>query len=182
MTEQIHKLHLMVAKAIEELVSKINPDLSVLKDPACGEGKHLPFFLTDKAHNDTEITNVDLMITYANRTVKLICEIEESDITPIRIFGKFYTAANAEMVKLQNGTEYKMDPKGIFIQILCSAKLPAGTKKLKQGINVSDAINKHLCSDNFWIKEYHLIYGEAGDFEKGKHGYIKIEKILMYLK
>ena len=55
--------------------------------------QHLPFFLPGKVGNETEITNVDIMVVKNDKRVKLVCEIEESDISPVRTYGKIFTAA-----------------------------------------------------------------------------------------
>lgn len=166
----VHDLHQAVAKAIDILSAPID-NLEVYFDEACEiDNKpkmRLPFFLTEEAHNDTEITNVDLMILKGEK-VKLVCEIEESDITPTRTYWKIFSAATAKMCKLKDNTRYELNDNGVFIQVLSSKKLnKENSKKISQGINIEMAINDFLKSQCSWIKEYYLIYGEVNDFSKG---------------
>lgn len=180
----IHDLHQAVAKAIE-IVSDRIADLEVEFDEACEENnklkKRLPFFLTNEAHNDTEITNVDLMILKGNK-VKLVCEIEESDITPTRTFGKIFSVASAKMSKLKDGTRYNLDQNGVFVQVLSSKKINKdNSKKISQGFNIEKAINELLNSQCSWIKKYYLIYGDVNSFNEGNDGFLKIEKIIKSL-
>jgi hypothetical protein len=172
-----HLLHKKVADCIESLISQ-NPHLSIIKDPACGGSNNIPFFLSEEAHNDTEITNVDFIVVKAGK-IRLVCEIEESDITPIRTFGKVFTVVGAEFCKLKDGTNYALDPGAIFLQVLSSAKLKPMTKKRDQGDNIKEAVNKIIQSNkNSWIKKYHLIYGDLNDFNLGSENYIQLQNIV----
>ena len=178
-----HDLHNEVARCFEEIIKTKSTMILVEKDHACGGNKNLPFFLTDEARNDTEITNVDVMIVNTTKkTVKLICEIEESDIKPIRTFGKVFVVIASKMCKLKCGEKYLTDENGIFIQVLSNRGLKKDlSKKPKQGANIEKSINTIIKSNGSWIKEYHLIYGEVGEFIPGKVGYREIEKIIRNL-
>ncbi|GEM_PF-3345111 len=177
----IHSLHEQVAKTFESIAPKHG--LIIQLDEACVNKttgtifQHLPFFLSINAHNDTEITNVDILVL-KNEKVKLVCEIEESDISPVRIYGKAFTSATAIMCQLANNSRYDMDNRGVFIQILSSKQLPAASNKEKQGANIVDAINDLLRYGGSWIKKYYLIYGDVNDFKPRNRGYVEIEKIM----
>jgi hypothetical protein len=139
--------------------------------------KHLSFFLSEKGDRATNITNVDLMILKDGK-VKLICEIEESDIKPIRTYGKIFTVATASMCKLKDNTQYNLDENGVFIQILSSKGLKDSSKKIEQGEKIEKAINSLLQNSSSWLKKYYLIYSVKDRFEEGSQGFIEIEKIL----
>jgi len=186
-----HNLHQAVAGAVKQIISA-DPAFSGLKplyDEACGISprQHLPFFLSVNKGNDTEITNVDLLIlkdhplTKVIQTVKLICEIEESDITPVRTYGKIFTAASAIMCQLSDDTRYDLDKNGVFVQVLSNFGLDENSKKEIQGKNIENAIRAMLKSNCSWIKEYHLIYGDVGDFVKGKLAYHRLDDIIRIL-
>ncbi len=186
MSEEKHVLHKKVGDTFKTILEN-KAGLTVKLDNACGENpggkKNLPFFLSVNAGNDTEITNVDIIVLKQKEkckveTVKLVCEIEESDITPIRTFGKVFTAATSIMCKLNDETKYDVDKKGIFIQILSNKDLKEKSKKAFQGANIEDAINDIFKSNGSWIKEYHLIYGDVDDFDKDRVGYTMIENIV----
>ncbi len=160
-----HLLHRKVADCIEFLIAN-DPSLSIIKDPACGGSTNIPFFLSDEIGNDTEITNVDFIVVKNDTTIRLVCEIEESDITPIRSFGKVFTIAISKFYKLKQVKKCELDQQAIFLQVLSSAKLKAKSKKQKQGQKASQAINAFLqtCKST-WINEYHLIYGNVSEFD-----------------
>jgi hypothetical protein len=114
--------------------------------------------------------------------VKLVCEVEESDISPIRTFGKFFSAATSVVYKFKNGNPKELGKNGIFIQILSSKKLKKEkSSKENQGVNIEKTIRGILKSGDFWIKEYHLIYGDEACFKPGGKGYLEIEKIVKTL-
>ena len=183
----MHKLHVSVGEAFTKISTSMS-DLKVELDKACepanskNKGKYLPFYLSEEKDRKTKITNVDLMIVEKQRKVKLICEIEESDFTPVRTFGKVFTAAAAIMCKLVDDTEYDLDKKGIFVQVLSSKKANIkGSKKKDQGQKIKDSINDMLKNSGSWIKRYYLIYGDVNDFKPGNSGYLEIEKIVKLL-
>ena len=68
------------------------PSCTVLKDPACGGNQNIPLFCIDKKSNRTEYCNVDSLILKDNK-IRVIIEIEEADVTPMQIFGKFLASA-----------------------------------------------------------------------------------------
>jgi hypothetical protein len=178
----LHELHKKVGNAFCAILSNLT-SYKLELDEACDNNvnkkKHLPFFISHTTGNDTEISNVDLIVV-KDQKAKIICEIEESDITPVRIFGKIFTTATAKMCKLKDGTIYKLDDHGIFIQVLSSKKLNKDhSKKKQQGENIQKAINAILKSNGAWIKEYHLIYGDVDDFKVGNDGYKRIVEIII---
>jgi hypothetical protein len=180
-----HPLHIKVAEVIVSITEKHG--LKVLLDEACIDRKsskilqHLPFFLSDEAHNDTEVTNVDILVLKGD-DVRLICEIEESDISPIRTFGKVFSAASSTFYKLKNGKTKKVGNDGIFIQILSSKKLKKEkTSKPYQGKNIETAVNEKLSKCNFWIKKYHLTYLNEDDFFEKNERCLEFEGIIKSL-
>jgi len=176
-----HELHKAVGNAFKAIIQPLS-EFKLELDEACDDSiatkKHLPFFLSINAHNDTEITNVDIMLVKDN-SVKLICEIEESDISPNRTYGKVFSAATAIMCRLKNKTRFDVDKNGIFVQVLSSKSLiKKDSKKVNQGKNIEKAINAILKSNCSWIKEYHLFYGEVNDFDFNKNGYIFLRDVI----
>jgi len=66
-----------------------------LKDSACGGEHTLPLFCSEERSYATRYACVDLLILKEQK-VKVIMEIEESNVKPIHIFGKFLTSAMAK--------------------------------------------------------------------------------------
>jgi hypothetical protein len=77
--------------------------------------------------------------------IKVIIEIEESNVKPTQVCGKFLTSAlsNCGLIKEYNHLE--MDNSVLFLQILDTSKLVKGkTSKVKQWRQLENAINNIL--------------------------------------
>ena len=175
-----HLLHERIGEIIQ---NELEPKGFIVKlDKACAINKNKrtitnnPLFIDKPKGNDTEITNVDILC-YKMDKIKLICEIEESDRTPIRLFGKYYTAKAAKYWKGPKGTNglKKINNKESFIRLFWkyfTAKesfyflqvvkddKKQNSKKRKQWRRINKALNN-----------YKLIYGDIKDFKVGKEKY-----------
>lgn len=83
-----HGLHAVVG----ELISKAGLSGDVLADSACGGSHRIPLFCLSESSTKTELCNVDMLIARSGK-VKVIVEIEESNVTPIQICGKLLASA-----------------------------------------------------------------------------------------
>jgi hypothetical protein len=75
------------------------------------------------------------MLVLKEGKIKMIVEIEESNVKPTQVCGKFLTSALSKYYihETQNNQPIEMDEKVTFIQILDTSRLVRGkTKKLKQ--------------------------------------------------
>jgi len=123
-----------------------------------------------------------------------VCEIEESDRTPIRIYGKFFTLISSEYCKTKHKksqipTEFPFANECIFLQIVSNknwtAKSKKGTnlsKKIPQLAEIQKSIENTLkaCLNSRF--EYHLIHCDIPDFiPKNSNIEIEIEKLLAKL-
>lgn len=156
-----HQFH----KAIGDcLGSKLLPGYSLIKDQACGGEQYIPLFRSPKKSWPDEFCKVDMLVLQ-NQKVRAIIEIEESDIKPHQICGKFLTSAlssyfiHAGWADKQIG----MGERVVFIEILEISKLKSQTHKLKQFENLEQSINEVLPLKNSAITEYHLIFGKLDD-------------------
>jgi hypothetical protein len=91
-----HLLHTQIGKLIEEALKDIK-GLKIVKDPACcREGEtalqQIPLFCKNLKNRKTRYCCVDLLILQDNK-IRVIVEIEESDIKPTQVCGKFLTSA-----------------------------------------------------------------------------------------
>ena len=140
-------------------------------DKACNRKStyNIPLFIKNNISNatisnETEITNVDaLFYTERNgkKKIKLMCEIEESDRTPIRIFGKYHTAKKAEWWKDENRDENQFDDIDkkdcYFLQILKDYD-NKNSKKRSQWYNIEKSLQK--------TGNYKIIWGTEENFKK----------------
>ena len=90
MARKVHPLH----KEIADKLESIFPPNSLVKDEACGGNQRIPLFYDKEKSRETEYCNVDLLVLKENK-IKAIIEIEESNVKPTQICGKFLTSALA---------------------------------------------------------------------------------------
>ncbi len=160
-TNRNHELHFLIG---EHLKFVDFGNVQKIIDPACGGEQHIPLFLTEDKSRETQLCKVDFMIIKDNK-IKIIIEIEESDIKPTQILGKLLTSAIARYYihKTTNNVNIPMADNVCFIQILDTIKLPVGSKKREQWENIEVAINEILPSFKANIKTYKLFYGNLSD-------------------
>jgi len=159
-----HPLHKVIGECID---SHTFPNCKIIKDPACGGLQNVPLFCLEVKSNKTEYCNVDLLILKNNK-IRVIIEIEETDITPIKICGKFLTSALSRYFihESENNIPIGMSDSVSFIQILNTARLKAGAAKIEQWKNLQKSIVDTLPIKGSKIREYKLLYGNVSDFER----------------
>lgn len=103
------------------------------------------------------------------RRLRVIVEIEESNVKPTQICGKFLTSALSHgLMHRELGDEViPFDDNTLFVQILDTRRLRKGTSKLKQWRNLEDSIRQMVPIRGSKISRYSLIPGEVADFEDG---------------
>jgi len=152
-----HPLHQLIGQKLNSITFNNNIKLAI--DRACGGNQSIPLFCSSDKSNDTEFTNPDLIIIKDNK-IKFIIEIEESNIRPVQIFGKFFSSALSKYYihEVENNAKIEKDVNCIFIQILDASKLKPETKKFNQGMKIEYFINQSLSNNEFNINEYKLFY------------------------
>lgn len=103
-----------------------------------------------------------------NHKIRVIIEIEETDIKPTQICGKFLTSALSRYFihESENNIPIGMSDSVSFIQILNTARLKAGAAKIEQWENLEKSIMDILPIKGSKIREYRLLYGNVSDFER----------------
>ncbi len=146
-----HLLH----KKIGDLIQIHFPNC--IKSPECGGDHKIPLYCSDENRRGTHYCDVDLLIPEDKR-IKVIIEIEEADITPIRVFGKILASALSSNYILDNIT-YEMDDSVTFIQVLDTSQLKPKSVKRNQFDNIKESIQSVIpkCSK---IKNYEICCGE----------------------
>ena len=139
--------------------------IRILKDVACGGGHTLPLFCSDVRSYATRYTSVDLMIIKEGN-IKVIIEIEESNVKPLHLFGKYLASAMAKY-HIYGQNEYKMDDSVVFIQILDTSKQKSKSVRNKQLDNVKDSIKSIISLTDRPIKKYEIFHGTQSDFVFG---------------
>ena len=159
-----HPLHKVVGECIDSHKFR---NCKIIKDPVCGGLQNVPLFCSEVKSNETEYCNVDLLILKDNK-IQVIIEIEETDITPTQICGKFLTSALSRYFihESENNIPIEMSDSVSFIQILNTARLKAGAAKIEQFKNLQKSIMDTLPTNGSKIREYKLLYGNVSDFER----------------
>jgi hypothetical protein len=114
--------------------------------------------------------------------IKVIFEIEESDVKPTQICGKFLTSALSccYIGGYKDFKRIRMDDDVLFIQILDTSKLKVdGAKKIEQWKNIENSIKKIIPVKGNRIKDYKLFYGGIKEFT-GKQE--KKKKFINYIR
>ncbi len=173
-----HPLHKIVGQCID---SHKFPNCKIMKDPACGGEQNIPLFCSEDKSNKTEYCNVDLLILKDSK-IRVIIEIEETDITPTQICGKFLTSALSSYFihKSENNNLIRMSDSVSFIQILNTSRLKEGTAKPNQWKNLEKSIRKILPIEGSRIRKYKLLYGNVSEFT-GRHRNKRTE-LITYIK
>ena len=165
-----HPLHRIVGECVD---SKEFPNCKIIKDPACGGRQNIPLFCSEKKSNATEYCNVDLLILKDNK-IRVIIEIEEANVKPTQICGKFLTSALSSYFihESENSGPISMDDSVLFIQILDTSKLKEDkTSKIEQWENIQKSIENIIPVEDSKIDNYKLIYGNISEFKaNGKKG------------
>jgi hypothetical protein len=162
-----HVLHEKLGKSISESFSS-EPGYKVMLDKACGGNRTLPLFMSKVKGSDTEICDVDILVV-KDEKVRAIIEIEESDVKPNQICGKFLTSALASFYSSEEGTTAPLDAPIAFIQLLDESKLKINkSKKPGQWEKIEKAICRTLPVGNSQINVYKIFgfNGSEDQYEK----------------
>lgn len=154
----VHKLHKEIGENLKLLNFEKNSKL--ILDQACGGIQHIPLFINKNKSNKTEICNVDALIL-KDQKIKVIIEIEEANIKPTQILGKFMTSALSKYYIHNNELRnIEMDENVLFIQVLDTTKLKENkTSKFGQFKHIAEAIENILPIKDSKINFYKLLFG-----------------------
>ena len=172
-----HPLHKVIGDIVRE--SEF-PDCTIIKDPACGGKQNIPLFCSSVKSNQTEYCNVDLLILKDDR-IRVIIEIEEADITPTKIFGKFLTSALSSYYihRTQNDVPIGMGDWVSFIQILDMSKLEVDkTAKFNQWEYIENSIQSIVPIKNSKIGDYKIFFGDISNFGEED----KRQEVIQYIR
>jgi len=160
MTRKIHPLHKRTADKIESVL----PPNRLIKDEACGGNQRIPLFYDAKKSRETEYCNVDLLVLKEDK-IKAIIEIEESNVKPTQVCGKFLTSALARYYIHDNDMNKPvgMDDSVAFFQIVDTSKLKGKSAKPEQWKALERSIQSILPLKNSRITSYRLLSADRLD-------------------
>lgn len=157
--------HLLHKKIGNRFQDNDFPNCKIVKSSECGREQKIPLFCSNITKKNTKYCEVDLLFIKNNK-IKVILEIEESGITPIKIFGKFLTSALSSIYFYKNSI-HEMDNSVVFIQIVCT-KLKDKHSKREQLTNIKNSIQNIIPVQGSKIERYKLFCGSNSDFDKDK--------------
>ena len=153
-----HPLHDQVGKEFEMFFQN-KTEFDLLLDPACGGDQNPPFFIGHKKSNKTEFTNVDILVA-KEKQIKLICEIDESNVKPGHIFGKLLSLLSTDTCILKEDSRYTFCENLVFIQVLSNEKLKEHSRKEEQWGVIASSIKTNFRSfRNFKSIDYFILIG-----------------------
>jgi hypothetical protein len=162
-----HPFHLAVARTVQSIIDTCGvKDAQLIRDSACGERQQIPLFCSDEKSNETEYCNIDMAIIRRREIVVLI-EIEESNIKPTQICGKFLTSALSRCSMHRVYGTRKLGEDVLFLQILDTSKLKRESDKLRQFRHLSESIRAVLPLRHSGVKSYRLLPTTKSELENG---------------
>jgi hypothetical protein len=155
-----HPLHEAIGKLITNEFEKEQENTKVYADHSkkTDDKIQIPLFVSDRNSHDARYCCVDVLILRDNK-IKVIVEIEESNIKPTHICGKYLTSALAKyFIHDKNAqTPIPMSENVTFIQVVDTKKLSSTSKKNIQFTRIENSIQNILPVTGSKIKNYHLI-------------------------
>ena len=138
-----HPVHTKVARLVE---THLPLSCKMIKDKDCRGNQRIPLFMSEVKSRKTGYCNVDLLITKEGK-IRAIIEIEESNVKPTQVCGKFLTSALARFY-IHPSQKDRPTPMGddvVFIQILDTSGLMKGsTSKVEQWKNLEKSLQSML--------------------------------------
>jgi hypothetical protein len=130
----------------------------LIRDEACGGNQRIPLFCAAKRSPETEYCSVDLLVLKENK-LKIIVEIEESNVKPTQVCGKFLTSALARYYIHDNkrNEPVEMNDSVAFIQIVDTSRpVKDKTAKFRQWKALEESISRIIPLKNSRITPYRL--------------------------
>ena len=165
--KQRHPLHLKIGDLFHEILEKTNY-YELIRDEACGGDQQIPLFIEPMKSNKAQYCNVDLLVI-REQTVRLIVEIEESNLLPTHVCGKYLAAALSRYYihESKKDVPIGMHENVTFIQFLDTSKLKRDkTSKIDQWNNIEISIRELLPVTNSNIGIYKIFDVSEASLEK----------------
>jgi len=145
-----HPFHREVGAIIRRQDFPKSAGLKILKDEACDEEGHKIYVYNRTTGTPLRFADVDILIATKKKPkeAKVIIEIEESNVKPVQIFGKFFASAFSNCYLPKGGGKKGYLPiaePALFVQVLKSSKPKKGkSKKPEQWKRVDESIQAVL--------------------------------------
>lgn len=151
---ELHVLHKLIGNNLQQCLSS---ECEIVLDVACGGKQQIPLFSSFHKARITEVCKVDILIIKSDK-IKAIIEIEESDIKPTQICGKFLTSllSSYYIHKQKHDQPIPMADHVSFVEIVDLCGLPSRSAKPAQLKNMENNIQRLLPIRGINIDNYRL--------------------------
>jgi len=152
-----NQLHIDIGKEIKKIEKSNIANCVVKLDQACQGTQNIPLFSTSYKSSMTRYCNVDILILKDDK-ISVIIEIDESNIKPTQICGKFLTSAIAKYyIHEPDNVAVSMSDSVLFIQLVSTDNLKTDlTSKIEQFRNIEESIQKIIPLSESKITKYLL--------------------------
>ena len=157
-----HPLHQIVGEALTTKLGN-QPDTVVLLDRACGGTENVQLFCSEPLTFASRLCKVDAAIAHCGE-VKVVIEIEESNIAPVQLGGKVFAPSLCRVCKGRSGV-FPVGADLLFVQIIDVAKLPGNSAKLDQCRKLLQIVPSGLSNAERRLR-YAIHYGTVEMFQK----------------
>jgi hypothetical protein len=157
----MHPLHKLIGEII--LATEI-PDCQAILGKDCGGSQHIQLFCNGQAASATRFCSADAAV-FKDDAVKVLIEIEESDIRPVALCGKVFASA---LVSHSNhrGKSYPVAPGVSFIQVIDTSKLSSRSSKLAQCLYLRESVRNRISISGGSLQHYEIFHGDIAEFER----------------
>lgn len=159
----MHPLHELIANIVADAKTQ---DVRAVFGKDCGGTQKIQLFCTNRATRENLFCEVDAVVLKRDE-VKVIVEIEETDIRPVALCGKVFASALASHFIDESGV-YPMAERVSFVQVIDTKKLSPSSSKLRQCVNLAASIQPHIEEVGRSMQSYQIFYGDLAEFERSK--------------
>jgi len=156
----MHPLHKLIAQI---LVGTEMDSGEPLLGKDCGGDQYIQLFCNDRVARASRFCSIDAAV-WKNDELKIIIEIEESDIRPIALCGKAFASALVSHF-IHKGVSYPIASRATFIQIIDASKLSSRSSKLDQCRYLLESIRNTLSTIGGSLRGYEIFHGDIAEFE-----------------
>lgn len=169
-----HPLHNVIA----DLLRQNTPDnVTLIVDDAGGGDQRIPLFTTNTGGRENRLCCVDALGISCG-SVRLIVEVDESNVKPTHLAGKYLTSALANFyIHDRHPAPIPKADSVAFLQIVSTKKLKPNSKKLSQWCEIERMIQSNAMIGS--MGTYGLFAGSTEDFTPNGTKYESVVDFLM---
>lgn len=157
----MHPLHKLISEIV---VGAEIPGGQPLLGKDCGGDQHIQLFCIGKAARATRFCSIDAAML-KDEEVKVIIEIEESDMRPMALCGKVFVSALASHF-IHRGKMYPIAANASFIQVIDTRKLSSLSSKLTQCVHLRESIRNTIST--IGNLQYEIFHSDIAEFERAE--------------